>query len=175
VAHEEHNKSTIRASVPLEYGMSHDAPDLPDLLTANPEEINERLRNAQIDLTATRKASAILRKGGANVYKRARLALIEESRDWWDSCVEDEEYPATADGLEQFIREALEPICMRMEKEAKYQPAIKAQTLGEGLHPQRMEKLNRYEIHLDRKFERTLAMLLKLKELRNRANPNPAE
>lgn len=175
VAHEPSNKSTIRASVPLELGMSHDTPDLPDLLTANAEEIDERLRNARIDLTATRKASAILRKGGANVYKRARSALIEESRDWWDSCVEDEEYPATADGLEQFIREALEPICMRMEKEAKYQPAIKTQTLGEGLHPQRMEKLNRYEIHLDRKFERTLAMLLKLKELRNRTNPNPSE
>jgi len=99
---------------------------------------------------------------------------------WWlkrheGRVVDGLRYPATADGLEQFIREALEPICMRMEKEARYQPAIKAQTLGEGLHPQRMEKLNRYEIHLDRKFEHTLAMLLKLKELRNRANPNPAE
>jgi hypothetical protein len=30
----------------------------------------------------------------------------------------------------------------------------------------RLEKLNRYETHLDRKFERTLAMLVKLKELR---------
>ncbi|MEF8724022.1 MAG: hypothetical protein V5B30_16010 [Candidatus Accumulibacter delftensis] len=29
-----------------------------------------------------------------------------------------------------------------------------------------LEKLNRYETHLDRKFERTLAMLLKLKSLR---------
>jgi hypothetical protein len=44
--------------------------------------------------------------------------------------------------------------------------AIKAQTLGEGLRPQLLENLNRYETHLDRKFERTLAMLLKLKDLR---------
>ena len=47
-----------------------------------------------------------------------------------------------------------------------HQPAIKSQALGEGLQAYRLEKLNRYETHLDRKFERTLAMLLKLKSLR---------
>jgi len=41
-----------------------------------------------------------------------------------------------------------------------------SETLGEGLPVHRLEKLNRYETHLDRKFERTLAMLVKLKELR---------
>ena len=51
-------------------------------------------------------------------------------------------------------------------KEARFTPAIKAQTVGEGLQAHRLEKLNRYETHLDRKFERTLAMLLKLKSLR---------
>jgi hypothetical protein len=30
----------------------------------------------------------------------------------------------------------------------------------------RLEKLSRYETHLDRKFERILAMLIKLQELR---------
>ena len=59
-----------------------------------------------------------------------------------------------------------------MEKEARYQAEIKAQTFGEGLKPQQLEKLNRYEIHLDRKFERTLAMLLKLKDIRIRSNVN---
>lgn len=172
VAHEQQNKSTVRASVPLEVGLSHDNHDLLDLLTASSDEIGERHRNAELDLAATRKAAAILRKGGATAYKRARQALIEESRDWWDNYVEDEEYPATAEGLDLFICETLEPICMRMEKENRYQPAIKAQTLGEGVQAHRLEKLNRYETHLDRKFERTLAMLLKLKELRNRSNSN---
>lgn len=46
------------------------------------------------------------------------------------------------------------------------QPATKTQTLGEAVQAHRLEKLNRYETHLDRKFERTLAMLLKLKDLR---------
>ena len=55
---------------------------------------------------------------------------------------------------------------MRLEKEARHHEAIKNQALGEGLHAYKLEKLSRYETHLDRKFERTLGMLLKLKELR---------
>ena len=34
---------------------------------------------------------------------------------------------------------------------------------GGGLQAHRLEKLNRYKTHLHRKFERTLAMLLKLR------------
>jgi hypothetical protein len=46
-------------------------------------------------------------------------------------------------------------LCGRATLEARYTPAIKAQALGEGLRPHLLEKLNRYETHLDRKFERT--------------------
>jgi hypothetical protein len=46
-------------------------------------------------------------------------------------------YPATAEGLAEFIRDSLEPICYRMAKEAQFTPAIKAQTLGEGLQAHR--------------------------------------
>jgi hypothetical protein len=159
-------KSVMPAAAPFERGLSGEHADLPDLLTASSEEMADRLRYAELDLKATRKAAAILRKGGPNAYEKARRALISESRDWWDEHVEDEEYPASAEGLAQFIRETLEPVCIRMEQEARFQPAIKAQVLGEGLQAHRLEKLNRYETHLDRKFERTLAMLLKLKELR---------
>lgn len=155
------------AAVPMQRGLTGKNVDLPDLLTASPSEIAERLRDAKLDLSATQRAAAILWKGGVNAYVKARRALIEESRNWWDQHVEDEEYPATAEGLAQFIRETLEPICYQMLHEAQFTPAIKAQTLGEGLQVRRLEKLNRYETHLDRKFERTLAMLLKLKELRS--------
>jgi len=132
----------------------------------SPEEIAERQREAALDLAATQKAAAILRKGGPNAYTKARRALLQESREWWDEHVEEEEHPATAEGLAEFIRDSLEPICYRMAREAEFTPAIKAQTLGEGLRAHLLEKLNRYETHLDRKFERTLAMLLKLKDLR---------
>jgi hypothetical protein len=45
------------------------------------------------------------------------------------------------------------------------------QAFGEAVEPQRLDRLARYEVHLDRKFERTVAMLLKLRELRATARP----
>ena len=137
-------------------------------MTITPEEVVERQRDAKHDLEAIEKAAAILRCGSVNAYDKALRALLPDSRTWWQEYVEEEEYPATAEGLAEFIRDQLEPLCLSMEKEARHHAAIKAQTLGEGLQMHRLEKLNRYETHLDRKFERTLAMLVKLKELRGR-------
>jgi hypothetical protein len=45
-------------------------------------------------------------------------------------------------------------------------PAIKQQVIGQAYAAADLEKIARYETTLDRKFERTLAMLLKLKEMR---------
>ena len=159
-------KLVMPSAAPFQRGLTGENADLRDLLDATPEEIVERQRNAALDLAATQKAAAILRNGGPNAYTKARQAPIQDSRDWWDQQVEEEEHPATSEGLAEFIRDSLEPICRQMVKAAQYTPAIKAQTLGAGLQAHRLENLNRYETHLDRKFERTLAMLLKLKELR---------
>ena len=159
-------KSVMPSAAPFQRGLSGENTDLRDLFDSTPEDTAESLKNAELDLAAGQKAAAILRKGSSNAYERARRALIPESRDWWDDQVADEEYPATAEGLAEFIRSSLEPICYRMIQEARFTPAIKMQTVGEGLQAHRLEKLNRYETHLDRKFERTLAMLLKLKSLR---------
>lgn len=158
--------SVIKSAVPFQRGIGSDQADLREFMEGSADEIAERQREAALDLAATQKAAAILRKSSPNAYAKARRALIQESRDWWDEHVAEESYPPTAEGLAEFIRNSLEPICYRMAKEAEYTPAIKAQTLGEGLQAHRLEKLNRYETHLDRKFERTLAMLLKLKDLR---------
>lgn len=159
--------SVIKSAAPFQRGMGADNPDLREFMEGTPEEIAERQRDAALDLAATHKAAAILRKGGSNAYTKARRALSQESRAWWDEHVEEESSLATAEGLSEFIRDSLEPICYQMAKEAEFTPAIKAQTLGEGLRAHLLEKLNRYETHLDRKFERTLAMLLKLKDMRS--------
>ena len=160
------SKSVMASAAPFQRGMASENTDVRDLLDMTPADIEESQKDAALDLAATQKAAAILRKGGPNAYAKARRALSQESRDWWDEHVEEESHPATAEGLSAFIRETLEPICYRMEREARFTPAIKAQTLGEGLRAHLLEKLNRYETHLDGKFERTLAMLLKLKDLR---------
>jgi hypothetical protein len=133
---------------------------------ATTQEIAERQQDAALDLAATRKAAAILRKGGPNAYEKARRALIQEWCDWWDEHVEDEGTPGDGRRAGRIHPRITGTDLLRMAQGSQYTPAIKAQTLGEGLQAHRLEKLNRYETHLDRKFERTLAMLLKLKDLR---------
>jgi hypothetical protein len=122
---------------------------------------------ARHDLDATNKASAILRNGGDRAYEKALRALLPETREWWQEYVNDEEYTADATGLAAFITEHVSPFVHQQEKEARHHDAIVNQTIGEGLQAYRLEKLSRYETHLDRKFERTLAMLIKLKDLRS--------
>ena len=55
-------------------------------------------------------------------------------------------------------------------KELANRPLIRSQAFGEAMDPHRLDKLARYEAHLDRKLERTLAMLLKLQDLRRQAD-----
>lgn len=161
-------EGVIPAAAPFEFGLSGEGTDLRNLMPMTPEEIAEHQRDTRHDLDATQKAAAILRRGGANAYEKALRTLLPDSRQWWQQYAEEEEHPATVERLADFIRDKLEPICVRIEKEARHHEAIKAQALGEGLQVYRLEKLTRYETHLDRKFERTLAMLLKMKELRGK-------
>ena len=160
-------KTVIPAAAPFEMGLSGEGTDIRDLMDLKPEDVTESQRAARHDLDATNKASAILRKGGDRAYDKALRALLPDSREWWESHVEDEEYAADAEGLASFITEHLSPVCYQQDKEARHHDAIVNQTLGEGFQAYRLEKLSRYETHLDRKFERTLAMLIKLKDLRS--------
>ena len=160
-------KTVIPAAAPFEMGLSGEGTDIRNLMDLKPEDVTESQRAAQHDLDATNKASAILRKGGDRAYDKALRALLPDSRECWDDYVEEEEYTADAAGLASFINEHLSPICYQQEKESRHHDAIVNQTIGEGLQAYRLEKLSRYETHLDRKFERTLAMLIKLKDLRS--------
>lgn len=159
-------ESVVSSAVPFQGGLSVKDIDLREVVIATPSENAENRQYADLDLNATQRASKILYKGGANAYEKARRTLHEDSRDLWDEHVAEGSYTAHAEGLETWIHEWLLPYCYQSMLEARNQPAIKAQILGEGLQVHRLENLTRYETHLDRKFERTLAMLLKMKELR---------
>jgi len=54
----------------------------------------------------------------------------------------------------------------RRKQELASRPLIRDQAFGEALDPDKLERLGRYEVHLDRKLERMLTMLLRLKELK---------
>ena len=78
------------------------------------------------------------------------------------------EEPATADVacLRRFLEGDVLPWFETRRTELANRPLICEQAFDESLDPDKLERLGRYEVHLDRKLERTLAMLLRLKELR---------
>ena len=159
-----------RAAVPFEPKMAdtrfNTPVELAEAIRETPAETRQRADDAEADLTATLRAAEILRRGGVRAFDRALRALTPGSVDWWTDLLNDDDFTASGDNLAKFIADDLLPFCRGVVLEVDSHGAIKAQTLGEGLQAHRLEKLNRYETHLDRKFERTLAMLLKLKALR---------
>jgi hypothetical protein len=80
-------------------------------------------------------------------------------------------YRADAEGLKRFLEDEVLPWYEKRRREVKYRPLIRAQAYGEAIDPDRLERFARYEVHLDRKLERMLAMLFKLQELRRAVSP----
>jgi hypothetical protein len=102
-------------------------------------------------------------------------ALREDTQVWWadllardpDEFEEEKELPtADAKGLRRFSEKEALPWFEKREKELTYRPLIRDQAFGKALDRDKLERLGRYEVHLDRKLERMLAMLLRLKDLR---------
>jgi hypothetical protein len=160
-------KSIIPTAAPFEVGLSGDGTDIRNLMDLTPGDVAESHQTARHDVAATNKARAILHKGGDRAYDKALRALLPDTREWWQEYVHDQEYCADATGLAAFITEHVTPFVYQQEKESRHHDAIVNQTVGEGLQAYKLESLSRYETHLDRKFERTLAMLIKLKDFRS--------
>ena len=121
-------------------------------------------------------ALAFLARGSLSARKLPKAeALREDTQGWWEDVLArdpDElgegNEPATADaeGLRRFIKAEVLPWFENRKKELTNRPLIREQAFGEALDPDKLERLGRYEAHLDRKLERMLAMLLRLKDLR---------
>jgi hypothetical protein len=110
----------------------------------------------------------------------AVAALREDTRAWWrDQLSSDRDdydegeapFHADVDSLRRFLESKVMPWYDARRRELDNRPLIRAQAFGEAFDPYPLERLARYETHLDRKLERTVAMLLKLQEIRRAANP----
>ena len=113
-----------------------------------------------------------------DAYEAALAALRDDKQTWWAdtlACDPDElgdgEELATADveGLRRFLEGEVLPWFENRQKELANRHLIREQAFGDALDPNKLERLGRYEVHLDRKLERMLTMLLRLKDLRRTA------
>jgi hypothetical protein len=148
---------------------------LVDAIRATDAGTQDDIRDMDEDEAMTRRALDLLGSRRNYRYQAALAALREDTRDWWADLLarhpdelEEGERPATPDeaGLRRFLEGTVMPWFDTRKKDLANRPLIREQAFGEALDPDKLERLGRYEVHLDRKFERMLAMLLRLKDLR---------
>jgi hypothetical protein len=185
-----YDRALVRALVHLHGGEPTE--DAAAAIRATPEDTEAELRDLVEDEAMTDRALAILRKDTAEAYDRALVALHEETRKAWaetlegqsedpgafcdysDSSTLDKPYQPDALSLRCFLKDEIIPWYLRRRRELENRNLIRAQAFGEALDPDRLDKLARYEVHLDRKLERILGMLLKLQDLRRAITPDAA-
>jgi hypothetical protein len=147
-----------------------------DAIHATAADTAEEIRDMQDDEAMTHRALDLLNSDRKDAYEAALTVLREDTREWWAETVaavpdgpDEGEERATADveGLRRFLEAEVLPWFETRKKELTNRPLIREQAFGEALDPNKLERLGRYEVHLDRKLERMLSMLLKLKELRS--------
>jgi hypothetical protein len=159
------------ALLPLTGTTSCKSASIPQALIARPGETAHDLQDTKRDQAMTRKAWDILTGGGQDAYAQALATLREDTRDYWSECLAEPpddglEYTPTAEALKAWIDHHWEEWFEQPIAELEHRDAIKEQAFGTAYATQNLETPARYEVHLDRKLERTLAMLLRLKDLR---------
>ena len=146
-----------------------------DAIRTTVEDTQDDMTDMAADETMTRDALELLDSKRNDAYEAALAGLREDTQTWWadtlagdpDELGEGNE-PATADveGLRHFLEGEVLPWFENRRKELANRPLIREQAFGDALDPNKLERLGRYEVHLDRKLERMLTMLLRLKDLR---------
>jgi hypothetical protein len=151
-----------------------------DAIRATDEQTAEDTAELVENQAMTEEALRILANPSSSAYSRALAALRNDTQEWWQEQLswepddyDDDQTPyrADAESLKRFLEDEVMPWCEKRRQELDYRPLIREQAFGEAVDPDRLERLARYEVHLDRKLERTLAMLFKLQDLRRAVNP----
>jgi hypothetical protein len=170
-----------RAVVPNGRGLFGDHPRA--AVAATPGDLEAELDGLIADELAATAASDALRSGAP--YGEAMDRLTDEIRDGWDEALlessmaralaeergldlgdPERSHRPDRDSLLRFLEDDVLAWLRTRRRDIESRCQVRAQALGEALNVEQLDKLARYETHLDRKLARTLAMLLKLQEVR---------
>ena len=134
-------------------------------------------RSVEDDENKAHRALELIASNKEVEYSEPLNELDEEGRELWNSLMmavlaysdfkpEVLSSAFSVKSLEDFIKQTLIPLYHERKHEIKYAPLMYEQSALETIKAEAAQTLMRHEVHLDRKFERTLTMLLKLKEMR---------
>ena len=164
------NQAASAALLPLT-GEPESKASIPHAIAASAVETARDLRDTKRDQGMTQRALNILEAGGTDAYQRALDVLRDDTRKYWQDCLVDPPddgltYAATAEALKAWVGSHWREWYVQPIAELQHRDAIRDQALGIAYGADALEVPAKYEVCLDRKFERTLAVLLKLRELR---------
>src|SRR5215472_549215 len=151
-----------------------------EAVSATPSVTAKNLAELKRRNASLRLALEILSVGKPGAYEAALAELDERTRTSWqeqlapepeetddeDPDEDSEPYTANAAGLAEYLERCVLPECAKQLTYVENRSVIRTQVLGEALDCDKLERLGRYEVHLDRKLERMLAMLLRLQDMR---------
>jgi hypothetical protein len=134
-------------------------------------------RSVEDDENKAHRALELIASNKEVEYSEPLNELDEEGRELWNSLMmaalaysdfkpEVLSSAFSVKSLEDFIKQTLISLYHERKHEIKYAPVMNEQSALDAIRTEVAQTLMRHEIHLDRKFERTLTMLLKLKEMR---------
>jgi hypothetical protein len=152
-------------------GASEDERGSEDVFTLNPEEIGSELQKAKESLRIVQEGRELLRERGSPVYNMVLEKLPPEVQAWWKESLQKKKCEPRAAGLLTFLDERVAPYYSNRVELLAQRRELMAQARGEAVDTDKLEKLTRYEVFLDRKLERMLTMLLKLQALRRAQVP----
>lgn len=141
-----------------------------DVIMINPEHDETDRAYYAAETADLEKAIAILEAGQSEAaYEAALACLRDDTLEWWANVLAGEETePATPEArcgrLLSFLRGSVRTEMAELVKSVEERDAVRLQAWGQSIDPIRYVKLLALEGELDRQFERTLGMLLKLKE-----------
>jgi len=142
--------------------------DIKEAILSGENKTQDELRIAQECFECCLTAEKVIEE--TNAYEDGLSALhAEDLNNWKNDWLDDNENDissATAEGLLSWVKDAKKHYEKRIY-ELENRSKVKQQILGKSfLSDRELDKYARYENHLDKKFEKTLTMLIKLQDLR---------
>lgn len=157
-------------SAPLSLHVENEKIEVRDFLRLSTEELEEKRKEMESEDFKRRQAEEILSQGGRNCTKRAYECLGDFLLNLWYS---DEYAQYDRHGLSKFLSGKGKTAIEQTMAVINHVTEVKEQALGNAINQVNFDSFARYEAHLDRKYERTLAMLIKLKSLLGNVSPDP--
>lgn len=143
---------------------------IPDVLRGTDEGDAETLEAIGEGIAGAEATISLIDAGGT--LADAEAQMDEDLRDWWRGELDETDdkgqpkYAAAPAGLRRFLADDALPWRKGWLATNSVRPAIRAQAQAESLDPLRIRQLWEMEARLDRQFEKALAMLIRLQEMR---------